>query len=178
MGKEQEAMTSMSQLEFDRLSHIYNDHKNAVITRRKLQALVALGYSFDTIAQQLGKSRKLVSDLTSGRVPINAVIMNQIDEVYDQLEMTPGDNDTARQYARRHKWLPPLAWDNINDLHEQPDTSSLRKVEYRNVLPPRDDLYELLQDRITPEAIAQRFGVTEKAVERSLYRLNLKHLTA
>lgn len=168
----------MNRAEFDRLSHIYNDHKNAVITRRKIQALVAIGYSLDTLGQELGKDRKLMADLATGKVAINAAIVQQINDLYDRLEMTPGSNDTARHYARRHQWLPPLAWDNINDMREQPDTSCLRRQTSRNELPPSEDLAELLQDKETLASIARRFGVTEKAVERSIFRRKLQHLTA
>lgn len=87
---------------------------------RKLQALVALGWTQVELARRLKMSapsiRNLVrirDDDTSTRV--RADTERKVRALYEDLHMTPGSSSRARTIARTSGWLPPLAWDDIDE---------------------------------------------------------------
>ena len=93
---------------------------SAVGTVRRLQALVALGYSMNSLAQRLGCEPTNFGGLIHGRVATTRATADAVRAIYDELSMTlPDANDRssrisisrARNHARTHSWLPPLAWD-------------------------------------------------------------------
>lgn len=140
--------------------HLMVDHANgrrrlvsALGTRRRIEALMALGWSGQLIAEALGggidwdevrqyRTRAQVKRSTHERVAA----------VYDRLSMTLPVGRTryerqtisrTRNYARRMGWAPPLAYDNIDDPAEQPvvvricaDPGCAREVRWRGLCLP------------------------------------------
>lgn len=99
----------------------------ALGTIRRLQALVALGYSMNSLARRLGCEPSNFTGLIHGRVETTRATADTVRGIYDQLSMTlPVASDhrsrisvnRARNYAKAHGWLPPLAWD--DDAIDQP----------------------------------------------------------
>lgn len=100
-------------------------------TRRRLQALVTIGYSQTFLAGRLGM---LVGNLGKTLHHNSEVLKStaeKVAEVYDELAMTPrvaSDHRTrisisrAKNYAEWMMWLPPLAWDDdtIDDPFVEP----------------------------------------------------------
>lgn len=94
-------------------------------TRRRIQALMALGWGGPAIDARLGKKRTYVSAiLGGGDREIHRSTAEAIAKVYDEMSMTlPPQNTSherqratrARNYARRMGWAPPLAWDDIDN---------------------------------------------------------------
>lgn len=81
-------------------------------TRRRLQALVALGWPQTLIAHELGVEVTNLSRMVHGRCKhVTAARATEVDELYTRWEMTPGPSSRARAQAARYRWAPPLAWD-------------------------------------------------------------------
>lgn len=98
-------------------------------TRRRLQALAAIGWTYAEIAARIGKNTPAVQRVAQGCDPrVRTVTAEAIRRVYEQLSMTPGPSTLVRGYATRHGWPPPLAWD--DDLIDDPDaTPNLSSTE-------------------------------------------------
>jgi len=94
----------------------------AVGTARRLQALVAIGYSWRDLAAKLGISNRRVAELAlapEGRVHRTTVA--RVHTLFEELSGTPGTTRYAFVVAARHGFAPPLAWDDIDDPNAQPD---------------------------------------------------------
>lgn len=92
---------------------------DAVGVRRRLQALVAMGWSQASLAARLGMTPSnfnvwLSTDTVTAATAI--AVRRLYDELWDEppLEDTPGQRGSvsrARRYAFERGWLPPMAWD-------------------------------------------------------------------
>ncbi|WP_375000192.1 hypothetical protein [Aeromicrobium sp. CTD01-1L150] len=110
---------------------------SAVGTRRRLQALVAIGYSQSNLARRLSMLASNFGPLLHDRREVTVATAQRVRDLYDELAMHPNEPtewhekaaaSRARQYAARMVWLPPLAWDDelIDDPSAQPaDTTGL-----------------------------------------------------
>ena len=135
-------------------------------TRRRLHALVAMGWSLAKLAKRLGISRgNLGKTLTTDR--INASTARTVRGLYDELWDQPPPESThrdkiaasrARNLARARNWPPPQAWDDdaIDDSAATPNLGS--KVPRPVAL--FQDSEELLRDGHTLAQAAERLGVT------------------
>ena len=77
------------------------------------------------LAAHLGVSNRRVADL--GLHPEAAIHRDtaaRVDAIYERLSGTPGGSKYALAVAARHGFVPPLAWDNIDDPAEQPNVGS------------------------------------------------------
>ena len=99
-------------------------------TRRRLQALAAIGWNHHEIARRLGYPRWKVNKALEGAY-VDLRVHDDIAALYDELwDQQPPTHTRAqrvgRSYAltvaRRHGWLPPLAWDDI-DTDPAPPTA-------------------------------------------------------
>jgi len=94
------------------------------VVRRKLQALIAIGWTQKDLAKMLGLDLKNMNAIiNNGRNKQRVAVRTQqlIDSLYEQLSMTVGLSDRSRELARKKRWLPPLAWDDIEDEKERPN---------------------------------------------------------
>lgn len=115
-------------------------------TRRRLQALVAVGWPLPELAARLGrKTSRLLRLLTGATVKVHTA--EQVSNLYDQLWDTAPTRDTeaqqrafeqARVFAAEQGWLPPLAWD---DIDTDPDPG------HHDRQPDPDDLDEIAIER-------------------------------
>lgn len=93
---------------------------DAVGTRRRLQALCALGWARQALADRLGVTARAVNYFLKAE-RVNASTALRVREVYDELWLTPGTSARARADAQRAGWASPLAWD--DDEIDDPDAS-------------------------------------------------------
>lgn len=108
-------------------------------TRRRLQALVALGWPTTRLAEQLGISRANFAHLLQEtKQHVRTWRANTVRDLYSRLSMTLPPQETeldrrtveqARSLARRRGWPPPLAWDDdeLDDPDVRVDRSRRRK---------------------------------------------------
>lgn len=86
-------------------------------TRRKVQALCALGWSATDVAHTLGITQQSMSKILNRPDQIYRSTALRIDAVYTSWEMSiPPDTPWTRRNrttALKKGWLPPLAWEDI-----------------------------------------------------------------
>ncbi len=119
---------------------------DATGTRRRLQALVAVGWSAEELAAQLGRRpSSLRRSLTGESVTARTAL--EVATLYERLWNVPPPRATSKQRAvaddaRAHAvvqgWLPPLAWDDIESDPTPPPTIKS---------PGRDDIDEIAVER-------------------------------
>jgi transcriptional regulator with XRE-family HTH domain len=139
---------------------------------RRLQALVALGYTQDHVSAATGISQGLLSRITRGLANRStARNWHALVAYYDEVSMTPGPSSTARANARKRGWVPPLAWDDetIDDPNARPDTGegapkrpnggSGRPAEY--VVEDVEWYLEQVNRYATPKELTVRLGYSE-----------------
>lgn len=106
---------------------------SALGSRRRVEALMALGWTPAEVGRAVGLTRQNFMAIASGRRAIvSAGTAQRIREVYDRLSMLlapPGSTRTMRAHRTRmrrlaaaHGWAPPLAWDD-EDLDDPTATS-------------------------------------------------------
>lgn len=125
-------------------------------TRRRLQALIAIGWAPELLAAELGRRPNSLHRSMSG-LAVTARTAGEVVSLYDRLwnaapprttSQQRAAADAARAHAAAHHWLPPLAWDDI-------DTDP----------PPR----------AIAAARAEQNGIDEIAVERALAGDNITY---
>lgn len=86
-------------------------------SRRKVQALAALGWPASAVAHHIGVTQQAMSRILA-RDTIRSTTAERIDRAYALLEMRiPEDTMWSRRTknaAQRAGWLPPLAWEDID----------------------------------------------------------------
>lgn len=99
---------------------------DATGTRRRAQALAALGWSISEQARRIGRRVKDYSPMLA-RDRVSARLARLVCALYDDLSMTPapaGYSATrARRMAAQRGWLPPLAWEDsaLDDPAAEPE---------------------------------------------------------
>jgi len=126
-------------IEADNTSRAPSSRVDATGTRRRLQALVAIGWSPDLLAAELGR-QPLSLERSMASSSVTARTAQQVAALYEQLSSTPPPCSTtsecARAEAATHGWQPPLAWDDI-DCDPAPTAAT----------PPSDDVDEIAIER-------------------------------
>jgi transcriptional regulator with XRE-family HTH domain len=106
-------------------------HVPSTGTRRRLQALIAIGWSQEKLAAEMGLTgaSNLRRFLSSSRTQVRATTHDRVAALYDRLwDIAPEHGswrslsafNRSRNYARAHRFLPPLAWDDIDTDVEPP----------------------------------------------------------
>lgn len=90
----------------------------ALGTLRRVQALVAIGWTIAELARRLDIPR-LRLDRLDERSHVQAQTARAVDALFRELCMTPGPSNRARRAAERKGWPPPLAWDDIDNPRER-----------------------------------------------------------
>lgn len=116
-------------LRLERLRGMPSRRIPAVGVARRVQALVALGWSFRQIAARIGVDHGLPCRWARSTNWVTRSTHERVSALFEELCMTPPPTSTprlrreatyARTVARKHGWLPPLAWDDIDNPDEQP----------------------------------------------------------
>lgn len=93
---------------------------DATGTIRRLQALVAAGYSQGDLFGRLGLDATNGSTLLR-QAAVTAETARRVENLYTTLQLVPGPSSRARARARRLGWPPPLAWD--EETIDDPDAT-------------------------------------------------------
>lgn len=93
----------------------------AFLVRRRIEALMALGWRQRDIAEALGykASHEAVRSLLTRR-NVERSTFERVKDVYERLSGTVGPSQAVRARARQKGYAPPLAWDDIDDPAEEP----------------------------------------------------------
>lgn len=92
-------------------------------SRRRVRALMRMGYSQTAIGDRAGVTRGPMARIGAGHPLTVAWVAEAIMRVYDELSMAPAPDSRSskavRAYAAKRGYLPPLAWDDaLIDLPE------------------------------------------------------------
>jgi hypothetical protein len=141
---------------------------DATGTRRRVRALVRIGWPTSELAARLGVSFQNVYDYTI-RDKVRRSTAAKVAALYDELSMLPGPSSSASIRARSKGWPPPLAWDDdeIDDPAARPAHNAHGEVEGR----PRDVELEnrvlvLTRAGLSAAEIALRLGTNKRRVTR------------
>ena len=93
-------------------------------TARRLQGLVALGWTNRELSNRLGVHEANFGNALYGTRQPTAGFARKVAALFNELQLTPGPSVRARLRAQRNGWASPLAWDEdtIDDPAATPDT--------------------------------------------------------
>lgn len=136
--------------------------------QRRMQALMAIGYSGARLGAMIGSGREAIRDLAQRDVQfVQTEFAERVVTLYAELAYVPPAPSRAvtrtRNRAQRSGWAPPAAWDDI-DLDDEPAT--FHRMQRRSV----DTLAEydrLIRFGESHEQALVALGVGEDAIERA-----------
>jgi hypothetical protein len=153
-------------------------HVDGTGTRRRLQALAALGWPITALAERVDVSKVSLHSCLAGHgttARTARIVRDLYDSMWDQ--SPPESNRVERSIAQRSRigaarkgWAPPMAWDDdtIDDPNAKPEGAG---KAFRGKLPHPDEVawlhYELGE---TVQALAMRFSVEVDSVRQALHR--------
>ncbi|GBF17408.1 hypothetical protein Br6_04814 [Rhodococcus sp. Br-6] len=99
-------------------------------TRRRLQALIAIGHNQIDLDDRLGWPRGTVNHVVSGRRRmVTARRHREASALFAQLQLVQGPSSRARTAALQHRWASPFQWE-----EETIDDPDARPLPRRGVL--------------------------------------------
>lgn len=143
-------------------------------TRRRLQALVTIGWSKAKLGERLGMTPGNFGR-TFGSDRVFAGTARAVRDLYDELwdrppaEVTASERRSAaraRNQAARAGWAPPLAWDD-ETIDDPSATPTVGEATRRDLL---EDLQWLLDNGCSYAEALARLGVKSDAVEQARRR--------
>lgn len=149
-------------------------------SRRRLQALCAIGYSQPDLADLLGVTQQRVWQYLAGPRPtVLRSTAEKIDALYVQLADRPSRNRRAVwaiNTARRNGWLPPLWWDDdtIDDpavrsgAQTSSDVCTVDPVVVERLLDGQPPLHVTRAERVEAVRLLDSRGVTVTEISRRL----------
>lgn len=157
----------------------------AVGTARRIQALVAAGWSFTALGRELDRTLTRVRQLAFQSSPhVTRATAQQVRELAHRLAGLDGGSKYARTVAARYGWVSLYAWDDIDDPDAEPvvDASCDVRVDeiaveraaggdrtVRLTQVERDAAIRLMRQRgVTLHQISQTLGVQHKIIVRVL----------
>ncbi|URN11316.1 hypothetical protein LUW77_03215 [Streptomyces radiopugnans] len=95
----------------------------ALGTRRRIQALYAIGHGVTALAAATGLTANGIAKIAYGQAEtVSARTRDTIAATYRTLATQPGASHRAQQRATRQHWAPPAAWDDdIDNPDARPD---------------------------------------------------------
>lgn len=141
--------------------------------RRRLQALVALGWNYRALAAQLADTdHKMVHRwANTENLFVYRATVEKVGALYERLCMTRPEGTTAhraRLRAARLGWAPPLAWDDIDRDEHPADMGKVRDSYARaDLIAEYEHLVSL---GVSRERALEQLGVTKEALRRAYSR--------
>lgn len=137
-------------------------------TRRRLQALMVLGYPLPDVARLTGVSYNSLHQTAAGMwASVRTPTADKVKAVYRRLSLTPAPPTQYAEYARNEAmangWYGPMAWNDIDDPSCLPDPTEPSAP--RHVHP--DDVAELAKRGLDDKAMGKRLGVSERTILRA-----------
>lgn len=155
---------------------------DATGTHRRIQALVALGYSYTRLGAGLGLSGGNVAAMLQ-RQSVQARTARKVSDLYESYWDRPiagAEGSRSRNLAQRKGWLPPMAWDDetIDDpdfepAAAEPPQGSKVEAKRRAFL---EEIEHLAGFSLPLGEVSRHLGITADAVEKQLVRLGRQDL--
>lgn len=137
-------------------------------SRRRVQALYAIGHNPEAISKVSGLSVSTISHLANGRYQqIDGASAASVRAAYQKLAWVPGMSRKAKARARQMGWLGPLAWDgDMDDPATQPEVADPYRPQLANGRDSmrRAEIKHLLDLGESVHSIARQMGANEKYI--------------
>ncbi|QDH93400.1 helix-turn-helix DNA binding domain protein [Gordonia phage Dolores] len=157
---------------------LHNGDVPALGTRRRLQALIAHGYSQAEINRRFGLAADNLTELIRGeRNYVDPLTERRVTALFRELQLTPGPCTRARNRGKKNGWPLPLDWDedHIDDPNYQAERSHVRsivrdpeRIEWR-----KERVAALTAAGYSAEEIAAQLRCTARTVQRDRSDLGL-----
>lgn len=146
--------------------------------RRRIQALIADGHTQTYLAARLGLGhsnglatlvgRSAHSSRVTGE-SVTAARDQQVRELFDELQLTPGPSERSRRLGESRGWPRPLEWD--EDEIDRPDGEPVwsRRTQASDRLALQREREERVLELLTHHTIArtaEAVGIAPRSVER------------
>ena len=113
---------------------------SALGSRRRIQALMAIGWTAESIANEIGWSDgRSIRSVIFIKERVRTSTAQRIAAAYDRLSMTRGPSEITARRSARSGYAPPLAWDDIDDPDEKPTDWQYREPTRAELLADLDD---------------------------------------
>lgn len=138
-------------------------------TRRRLQALMAAGWSQQVLAEKFGRSTASIYEWMHN-TSVFGETAARVEQVFDELCMVPGPSKRVANIAKRNGWAPPMAWD--DNTIDSPEAKPYG-LEPQAPQPFLEKYAEMRGLGLSDIEVARRTGATYTAVARRLDRNQL-----
>lgn len=139
---------------------------DATGTRRRIQALVAIGWTLAELSRRLGIRRSNMRLHRSGQQHITERTRRDVAALYEELWDKPPagpSGDRMRAWAASLGWVPPMAWD--DDRIDDPRARAAGGLTpRRRATVDLDEVTRLLDQGETRVAVAARLGISRNAL--------------
>ena len=162
-------------------------HVDGTGTRRRLQALVALGWSQAQLAARLGMNPSTLSRIIDTDRPVRAATARAVRDLYRELSDRQPPQDThrqrgavarARNHAKARGWLVPAWWDDdtIDDpaTRPGPDELDVRRDHGTHTRSLIEDAGWLAGQGLDLDEIATQLGVKTDSLIRAHRRAGVE----
>lgn len=155
------------------VAHGLRHRVDATGTRRRLQALAALGIPDSTIAERLGCGRDHIKDLRRWPTTVRKATADAVARTYDALSMVRIEHTAEarkrRTVARNRGWVPPLSWDEGAGPHgiDNPDATPVVATGRRDVI---GEIRHLASQGAGIQELMAQLGVTRSAIDKACRR--------
>jgi transcriptional regulator with XRE-family HTH domain len=154
---------------------------DATGTRRRVQALVAVGWSQAHIAAQVGLTPSGMSRLLLHQDQVTAATARAVRAVYDELwDQAPPEGThwekasaaRARNHALASGWAPPAAWDDdrIDDPQAPEPAGWQRTSDVPRGAELAEEAAELFRQGYGRELAAERLRVSRNTLDKAIER--------
>lgn len=148
---------------------------DATGTRRRLQAMAALGHRTDYITARLGIGPTGVAKVLTGTQDrVSAARARAVAALYDELWDKQGSCLRTRRTAARKGWLLPMWWDDdtIDDPAAEPSVGGDKRLTSTDLIAELRGIGVTDPDEIAERA-AESLGIQPDSVARQLARIKV-----
>ncbi|MDG9701716.1 hypothetical protein [Streptomyces sp. DH37] len=143
---------------------------DATGTRRRLQALMAIGHTLTAIAADAGTESTTLNDIVNGhQSSVRGITRDRIAATYRRISQTPGSYTPNRRRAAAQGWPDPTWWEDyghIDDPAFDPAAVETSAASSRRDPLVADEIRHLASFGIAPGEIARRVGRSENYVKQ------------
>jgi plasmid maintenance system antidote protein VapI len=140
---------------------------DATGTRRRIQALLAIGHTITGLAEESDVDHSVINDVLNGALNVRGMTADRIAAAYDWLAVQPPITSrksaatTSRKRAKREGWRDPQWWEdmgNINDPTFDPDEADRALNFFERAQLRREEIEHLAWCSHPPEQIVDRLN--------------------
>jgi hypothetical protein len=149
---------------------------DATGTRRRIQALVAIGHTYRSIARTAGCSFRRLQAICDGQTTVRQALADKVAKAYREMSDTPGPDTRARNRAAANDWPPPAAWDD-DTIDDPAAEADLGDTVPRFIALAEDALWLIDTQGYTRATAAERLGTTRGNIDAAINRWRTRNLT-